>query len=263
MATSEGRLAGRVVVVTGGARGQGAAEVEALSAAGATVIATDVLDEDGTTLAKTLVDDGLDVEYVHLDVSQPDDWKSLADRLRRGPGRVDGLVNNAGIAARERLPHVSLDQWEHTFAVNVTGPLLGIQTLVPLMQPGSSIVNVCSVAAMAGHAAAAYTSSKWALRGLTRTASLELGGRGIRVNAVMPGLVDTPLMASASPAFTDAALAEIPLGRVGVPADIAPTIVFLMSEDSAYYNGAEIVIDGGLTAHVSHKGIADATRPAP
>ena len=114
---------------------------------------------------------------------------------------------------------------------------------------------------MAGHAAAAYTSSKWALRGLTRTASLELGARGIRVNAVMPGLIDTPLMASASPAFTDAALAEIPLGRVGVPADIAPTIVFLVSDDSAYYNGAEIVIDGGLTAHVSHKGIADATRP--
>ena len=158
---------------------------------------------------------------------------------------------------------MSLDAWQRTFDINVTGPLLGIQALVPLMGPGASIVNICSVAAMSGHAAAAYTSSKWALRGLTRTASLELGARGIRVNAVMPGLVDTPLMASASPAFTDAALAEIPLGRVGVPADIAPTIVFLLSDDSAYYNGAEIVIDGGLTAHVSHKGIADATRPAP
>jgi 3alpha(or 20beta)-hydroxysteroid dehydrogenase len=258
-----GDLKGRVVVVTGGARGQGAAEVEALASAGATVFAADVLDEEGTTLAKTLVDDGLDVEYLHLDVSRPEDWTALAERLLRGPGRVDGLVNNAGVAARERLPDVSLEQWQRTFDINVTGPLLGIQALVPLMGPGSSIVNVCSVAAMAGHAAAAYTSSKWALRGLTRTASLELGVRGIRVNAVMPGLVDTPLMASASPAFTDAALAEIPLGRVGVPADIAPTIVFLMSDDSAYYNGAELVIDGGMTAHVSHKGIADATRPAP
>jgi 3alpha(or 20beta)-hydroxysteroid dehydrogenase len=258
-----GDLQGRVVVVTGGARGQGAAEVEALASAGATVFAADVLDEEGTTLAKTLVDDGLDVEYLHLDVSRPEDWTALAERLLRGPGRVDGLVNNAGVAARERLPDVSLEQWQRTFDINVTGPLLGIQALVPLMGPGSSIVNVCSVAAMAGHAAAAYTSSKWALRGLTRTASLELGVRGIRVNAVMPGLVDTPLMASASPAFTDAALAEIPLGRVGVPADIAPTIVFLMSDDSAYYNGAELVIDGGMTAHVSHKGIADATRPAP
>jgi 3alpha(or 20beta)-hydroxysteroid dehydrogenase len=167
------------------------------------------------------------------------------------------------VAARERLPHVSLDAWQRTFDINVTGPLLGIQALVPLMRPGSSIVNICSVAAVSGHAAAAYTTSKWALRGLTRSASLELGSQGIRVNAVMPGLVDTPLMSSASPAFFEAALAEIPLGRVGVPADIAPTIVFLVSDDSSYYNGAELVIDGGLTAHVSHKGIADATRPAP
>jgi 3alpha(or 20beta)-hydroxysteroid dehydrogenase len=253
-------LTGKVVVVTGGARGQGAAEVEALARAGATVLSTDVLDEDGARLAAELAGEGLDVEYAHLDVTDPEGWAALAERLRTGPGRVDGLVNNAGVAARERLPHVSLDAWRRTFDVNVTGPMLGIQALVPLMPAGASIVNICSVAAMAGHAAAAYTSSKWALRGLTRTASLELGARGIRVNAVMPGLVDTPLMASASPAFTGAALAEIPLGRVGVPADVAPTIVFLLSDDAAYHNGAEIVIDGGLTAHVSHKGIADATR---
>jgi 3alpha(or 20beta)-hydroxysteroid dehydrogenase len=239
------RLDGKVVVVTGAARGQGAAEVAALTAAGATVVGTDVLEFDGR----------------HLDVTSPDDWAALAADLSAEYGRVDALVNNAGVAARERLPNVTLETWHKTFDINVTGPLLGIQALVPLMGPGASIVNICSVAAMAGHAAAAYTSSKWALRGLTRTASLELGARGIRVNAVMPGLVDTPLMASASPAFTDAALAEIPLGRVGVPADVAPTIVFLMSDDAAYYNGAEIVIDGGLTAHVSHKGIADATRP--
>ncbi|WP_043643742.1 SDR family NAD(P)-dependent oxidoreductase [Nocardioides alkalitolerans] len=255
------KLDNKVVVVTGAARGQGAAEVEALAREGATVVATDVLDEDGTTLAKTLTADGLDVAYRSLDVRSAPGWEALAAELGERYGAVHGLVNNAGVAARERLPHVSLDAWERTFAINVTGPMLGIQALVPLMGPGASIVNICSVAAMAGHAAAAYTSSKWALRGLTRTASLELGARGIRVNAVMPGLVDTPLMASASPAFHDAALAEIPLGRIGLPADIAPTIVFLLSDDSAYYNGAELVIDGGLTAHVSHKGIADATRP--
>src|SRR5680860_1148274 len=123
----------------------------------------------------------------------------MADRLREHHGKVDALVNNAGVAARERLPHVSIEQWQLTSDINVTGPMLGIQALVPLMSPGASIVNICSVAAMAGHAAAAYTSSKWALRGLTRAASLELGSRGIRVNAVMPGLIDTPLMASASP----------------------------------------------------------------
>ncbi|CUR59373.1 putative short-chain dehydrogenase [metagenome] len=250
-------LTGKVVVVTGAARGQGAAEVEALARAGARVVATDVLDEDGAALAASLSDTGLEVGYRHLDVTSPDDWAALAASL----DRVDGLINNAGIAARERLPHVTLPAWQLAFDINVTGPMLGIQALVPLMVPGASIVNVCSVAAMAGHAAAAYTSSKWALRGLTRTASLELGARGIRVNAVMPGLIETPLMESASPAFRTAALAEIPLGRTGQTADIAPTMVFLMSDDSAYYNGAEIVIDGGLSAHVSHKGIADATRP--
>ena len=238
-------LAGKVVVVTGAARGQGAAEVAALREAGATVVATDVLPLDGR----------------YLDVTDPEGWAALADSLRDDHGAVHALVNNAGIAARERLPHVSLDAWQRTFDINVTGPMLGIQALVPLMPAGSSIVNVCSVAAVSGHAAAAYTASKWALRGLTRSASLELGTRGIRVNAVMPGLVDTPLMESAPEAFFDAALAEIPLGRVGTPADIAPTIVFLVSDDAAYYTGAELVIDGGLTAHVSHKRIADATRP--
>jgi 3alpha(or 20beta)-hydroxysteroid dehydrogenase len=156
------------------------------------------------------------------------------------------------------LPHVDLETWDRTFAINVTGPLLGIQALVPLMPPGSSIVNVCSVAALSGHVAAAYTASKWALRGLTRSASLELGPRGIRVNAVMPGLVETPLMDGASPAFRTAALAEIPLGRTGTVDDIAPLIVFLVSDGSAYISGAELVVDGGLTGHVSHKGIADA-----
>jgi 3alpha(or 20beta)-hydroxysteroid dehydrogenase len=238
-------LSNKVVVVTGAARGQGAAEVAALRAAGATVVATDVLAFEGR----------------HLDVTSPEDWASLATWIENEHGRVDALVNNAGVAARERLPDVTLETWDRTFAINVTGPMLGIQALVPLMPAGSSIVNICSVAAMSGHAAAAYTSSKWALRGLTRSASLELGSQGIRVNAVMPGLVDTPLMESASPAFFEAALAEVPIGRVGVPADIAPTIVFLVSDDSSYYNGAELVIDGGLTAHVSHKGIADATRP--
>jgi 3alpha(or 20beta)-hydroxysteroid dehydrogenase len=250
-----GKLDGKVVVVTGAARGQGAAEVAALAAEGATVVATDVLPFDEPAA------DG--VVQRPLDVTDEAGWAALAAWLSSEYGRVDALVNNAGVAARERLPHVTLETWHKTFDINVTGPLLGIQALVPLMPAGSSIVNICSVAAMSGHAAAAYTSSKWALRGLTRSASLELGSQGIRVNAVMPGLVDTPLMESAAPAFFEAALAEVPLGRVGVPADIAPTIVFLVSDDSSYYNGAELVIDGGLTAHVSHKSIADATRPPP
>lgn len=249
------RVADKVVVVTGAARGQGAAEVEALVDEGATVVATDILDEAGAALATRL---GALVDYFHLDVAEPDGWVALAGHLGERYGRVDGIVNNAGIPSRDRLPDVDLENWARAMAVNVTGPLLSMTNLVPLMGPGGSIVNICSVAAMAGHVAAPYSASKWALRGLTRTASLELGARGIRVNAVMPGLIDTPMMEGASPAFRKAALAEVPLGRIGTPGDVAPLIVYLISDESSYVNGAEITIDGGLTAHVSHKGIADA-----
>jgi 3alpha(or 20beta)-hydroxysteroid dehydrogenase len=258
-----GRVDGKVVVVTGAARGQGAAEVEWLAREGATVVATDVLDAEGAELAGALGGRGFSVSYVRLDVRDGAAWARLAERLAAQHGTVDALVNNAGVPARERIPDVTPQAWQRAFDINVTGPLLGIQALVPLMPPGSSIVNICSVAALAGHVAAAYTASKWALRGLTRSASLELGSRGIRVNAVMPGLIDTPLMADAPPAFRAAAVAEIPLGRVGSTADVAPVVGFLVSDESGYLSGAELVVDGGLTAHVSHKGIADATRPRP
>ncbi|MGW1135927.1 SDR family NAD(P)-dependent oxidoreductase [Streptomyces zhihengii] len=244
--TPSGRLAGKVIVVTGAGRGQGAAEAAAIAREGAHVIATDI-EPDGDCRA--------------LDVTSSQQWADLASELRSAYGRVDGLVNNAGITWRARLDEVEPDDFHRVHAANVTGPLLGIQHLAPLMQPGASIVNVGSSAALTGHYPVAYTSSKWALRGLTKTAAMELGPRGIRVNIVHPGYIETPMTASAAPAFRDANIRETPLGRTGTVDEIAPVVVFLLADESSYVTGAEIPVDGGLTAHGGVKSVSDALRP--
>jgi 3alpha(or 20beta)-hydroxysteroid dehydrogenase len=245
-------LRDRLVVVTGAARGQGAGEVTALLAAGARVIACDV----------GFFDDHNDDRLVQrvLDVSSEGDWASLAASL--AGETVHGLVNNAGVALRSRLGEVSLEDWNRVFAVNVTGPMLGIQALAPLMTDGSSIVNVGSLAAVTGHAAVAYTSSKWALRGLSKTASLTLGARGIRVNLVNPGFIETPMTDAAPAVFRDANITNTPLGRAGHVDDIAPLVVFLLSSESSFISGAEIPVDGGQWAHggAMHNYTYEATR---
>ncbi|MET9514368.1 SDR family oxidoreductase [Streptomyces sp. NPDC002994] len=240
-------LAGKVVVVTGAARGQGAAEAEALTAAGATVIATDVTGAPGC---------------LRLDVTSEAEWAALAARLRRDHGQLHGLVNNAGITWRARLGEVTADDFGRVHAVNVTGPLLGIQHLAPLMPPGGSIVNVGSSAALTGHYPVAYTASKWALRGLSRTACTELGPCGIRVNTIHPGFIETEMTASAAPAFRDVSVRETPLGRTGTVDDITPLVVFLLSDAVSFVTGAEIPVDGGYTAHGGAKSVSDAMRTA-
>ena len=255
------RVAGKVVVVTGAAQGQGAAEVAALVREGATVLATDVADEP-TDLVASLKEAPGEVYYRWLDVSRPEAWDNLRAWIEQNHQRVDGLVNNAGITHRARLGEVELADWERVFSVNVTGALLGIQTLLPLMSGGGSIINVGSLAALTGHYTVAYTASKWALRGLSRVASMELGPRGIRVNTIHPGYIQTPMTASAPAAFLEANNAATPLGRGGAVDEVAPLVVFLISDESSFISGAEIPVDGGQWAHGGAKSLSDALRAA-
>lgn len=247
MSESTSRLAGKVVVVTGAARGQGAAEAAALTRAGAEVVATDVRPEGAGCR--------------RLDVSSETDWAELAAELKATYGHVHGLVNNAGVIQRGRLGEVSPQDMAQVQAVNTTGPLLGIQRLSPLMPPGSSIVNVGSSAALTGYYPVAYTASKWALRGLSKVAAMELGPRGIRVNTIHPGYIETEMTVAATDVFRETTIRETPLGRSGGVDDIAPLVVFLISDESSFITGADIPVDGGLTAHGGVKSISDAVRP--
>jgi 3alpha(or 20beta)-hydroxysteroid dehydrogenase len=246
------RLQDRVIVVTGAASGQGAAEAIAFAAEGAVVVATD--------MQPFAADASERIHQRRLDVARPDEWRRLAEWLADRFRHVDGLINNAGTTSRARLTDVTPEEWNRVLSINLTGPMLGIQALAPLMGAGASIVNVGSVAGLTAHYTAAYTTSKWGLRGLSRVAALELGPRGIRVNAVHPGYIETPMTASAPAAFRGANEALTPLGRVGSPEEVAALMVFLMSEESAFISGAEIAVDGAFSTCATAKALSDALR---
>jgi 3alpha(or 20beta)-hydroxysteroid dehydrogenase len=245
-------LRDRVVVVTGAAQGLGAAIATGAADAGATVIGADLV---------PTAPDGR-IEMRQLDVTDESQWENFAGWLGREHGACHGLVNNAGITMRSRLGEVSLADWNRTFAINATGPMLGMQALMDLMPAGSSIVNIASIAALTGHFAIPYTASKWALRGLSRAASVELGPRGIRVNAVMPGLMATAMTSDVPQTVADALMDSVPLARAATTADVAAIVLFLLSDESSYLSGLEVPVDGGQMAHGGMKALSDAVRAA-
>ena len=212
------------------------------------MLAADVLDAEGEQLAAALGAEGLSVAYRHLDVTSADDWAAAVAHVEQQTGRLDVLINNAGIIHVNPLLDESLADWNQILAVNLTGPLLGIQATVPVMRrTGGSIINVASIFGVVGAVGyAGYTASKGGLLALTKTAALELAADGIRVNAVVPGGVSTPM----NEAEKDGGVVpETPLRRRANVAEIAAAVAFLASGDASFVTGTELAVDGGFLAH--------------
>jgi 3alpha(or 20beta)-hydroxysteroid dehydrogenase len=242
-------LAGKVALITGGARGQGAAEGRLFTDEGATVVLADVLDSDGEQAAKEISG-----TYRHLDVASEEEWDTVVADVMATHGRLDVVVNNAGIFRAARLVEESVEQWDLVIAINQTGVFLGMRAAAKAMIAagrGGSIINISSVAGLQGaFAAMSYCASKWAVRGMTKVAAKELGRYGIRVNSIHPGLIETPMTAEFAAVVDEEkrrrAQKQTPLGRYGVPQDIANMALFLAGEGSSYCTGQEFVVDGGM-----------------
>ena len=254
------QLNDKVAIVTGGARGMGAATSRLFAAVGAQIVIADLLDAEGEALAAEI---GGAARYRHHDVSDEASRTSLVAATLTEWGRIDVLVNNAGILLFNTLLQTRKDDFEKVLRVNLVGTFLGIQAVAPQMveRGKGSIVNISSVDGMKGaNGLAAYCSSKWGLRGLTRVAALELGHRGVRVNSVHPGGIDT-VMSNPGHAARDVvnpAYAGIPLQRIGGPEEVAKASLFLASDEASYLCGAEIAVDGGMLAGQYYAGMPGA-----
>jgi len=241
------RLDDKVALITGGARGQGAAEAELFVNAGAQVVITDVLDAEGRATAERL---GAACEFLHHDVASEDDWNTVVDTIIARHRRLDVLVNNAGIFRMVGLIETSLAVWQQMMDINQTGVFLGMRTAAPAMQSNGSgsIINISSIAGMKSASMAhAYSASKWAVRGMTKSAAVELAPSGVRVNSVHPGITDTNMLEEFS-SMRDSIESRIPLGRVASADEVGKLVLFLASDDASYCTGQEFVVDGAMTA---------------
>jgi 3alpha(or 20beta)-hydroxysteroid dehydrogenase len=239
------RIDGKVALITGAARGQGEAEARLLARAGARVVVSDVLDD---LAAEVAADIGDNARSVHHDVGDEGSWAKAVDVALNEFGRLDVLVNNAGILKTAALEDQTLEGFEAIVRVNLYGVFNGIRAVIEPMRAvgGGSIINTSSEAGLVGLPRyTAYGATKWAVRGLTKTAALELGRDGIRVNSVHPGIVDTPMLVAEGLRLEENMLPMVRLGRYGVPADIANLVLFLASDASSYITGAELHINGG------------------
>ena len=246
------RLEGKVALITGAARGQGAAEARLFAAEGASVVITDVRDDALVSLEKELLDSGATVSATRLDVADEADWDRAVQHATAVFGELNVLVNNAGILDMAGVEQTSLEVWNRIVAVNQTGVWLGMKSAIPSMRRagGGSIVNVSPIYGLIGSgAAAAYQATKGAVRLLTKTAAIQYAPEGIRVNSLHPGVIDTGMVDEEVPAESRPALiAATPLGRMGRPEEIARGALFLASDESSFMTGSELVLDGGYTA---------------
>jgi len=249
------RVEGKVALVTGGARGQGACHGRTLAAHGAKVILGDVLEEAGEQTAARLRDEGLDVRFLRLDVTRVEDWDAAVAAADESFGKLDVLVNNAGVTGRANVLACTLEEWDAVLAVNQRGVFLGMRAVAPMMQRygGGSIINISSVLGTLGtEFGIAYHASKAAVHIMTRAAAVTLAPV-VRVNSVTPGIVDTTMGNSIEAERLKERLAAYPMGRAARPEEVSQAVLFLASDESSFTTGADLRVDGGALAGVRQR----------
>ncbi len=248
------RLEGKVALISGGARGQGAVEAQMFAEEGARVVIGDILDEQGRQTEAQLRELGYEVTYVHLDVTSESDWEAAVQAAVSAYGKLDVLLNNAGILIRKNIEETTEEDWDRIFAVNAKGVFLGTKAAIPAMREagGGSIINISSTAGLVGspNGSASYTATKGAVRLFTKSTAIQHAGEGIRCNSIHPGPIETDMIADTlnDPANMALRMQRLPLGRVGKPSEIAYGAIYLASDESSFVTGSEVVIDGGTTA---------------